>query len=113
VTEDNVHRLRTRIVAQGANIPLTPGAERVLYTRGVVSLPDFIANAGGVICAAMEYHGATQAAAFAAIEEKIGANTAQVLAESRRARIPPREAAIALSVRRVKAAMATRRWSIF
>ena len=39
-------------------------------------MPDFIANAGGVICAAMEYAGATRSMAFLAIEEKIRANAA-------------------------------------
>jgi len=52
-------------------------------------VPDFIANAGGVICAAMEYAGATRAAAFQAIEEKIRANTEAVLAAAEQQRIRP------------------------
>jgi glutamate dehydrogenase (NAD(P)+) len=79
VREDNAGRLATRLVLQGANIPFTPGAEQALHERGVLVIPDFIANAGGVICAAMEYRGATQGAAFAAIQEKIRANTRAVL----------------------------------
>jgi glutamate dehydrogenase/leucine dehydrogenase len=47
VREDNVARLRTRIVAQGANAPCTPGAEQALAERGALAIPDFIANAGG------------------------------------------------------------------
>ncbi|MBM4285937.1 MAG: Glu/Leu/Phe/Val dehydrogenase [Deltaproteobacteria bacterium] len=113
VNEDNVHRLRTKLVAQGANIPFTPGAEQYLHQRGVLCLPDFIANAGGVICAAMEYHGASQTQAFETIEEKISANTLQVLEESRRQKILPRQAALNLALRRVKQAMSFRRWSIF
>jgi glutamate dehydrogenase (NAD(P)+) len=35
-----------------------------LYRRGVLVLPDFITNAGGVICAAIEYQGGTEKAAF-------------------------------------------------
>jgi len=57
VREDNVGRLKTKLVLQGANIPFTPGAERALAAKGVLVIPDFIANAGGVICAAMEYAG--------------------------------------------------------
>jgi glutamate dehydrogenase (NAD(P)+) len=112
VTEDNAQRLRTRLVLQGANIPFTTGAESVLHGRGVLVVPDFIANAGGVICAAMEYHGATQSSAFAAIEEKIRANTRAVLEAAGRDRIPPRQAALDLAVRRVKEAMGYRRFSI-
>lgn len=106
----NVERLSTRIVAQGANIPCTPEAEKTLAERGVLVLPDFIANAGGVICAAIEYHGGTEATAFSVIEEKIRANTSAVLAEAKRAKSLPRAAALALAERRVRAAMALRRW---
>jgi glutamate dehydrogenase (NAD(P)+) len=76
-------------------------------------VPDFIANAGGVICAAMEYHGASQAAAFEAIVERIRRNTAQVLTEARRRDVLPRRAAVDLARQRVEAAMKTRRWSSF
>ncbi|UCE85030.1 MAG: Glu/Leu/Phe/Val dehydrogenase [Deltaproteobacteria bacterium] len=113
IREDNVERLATRMVVSGANIPLTDGAEKQLHERGVLCVPDFIANAGGVICAAMEYHGSSQAAAFAAIEEKIRANTEQVLAASRARGVLPRRAAVDLSVERVRRAMRYRRWSIF
>jgi glutamate dehydrogenase (NAD(P)+) len=113
VHEGNVGRLRTQLVPQGANIPFTAGAEKILHERGVLVVPDFIANAGGVICAAMEYHGATQTAVMQSIEEKIRANTAAVLAESTTQRIAPREAAIKLAAERVRRAMTFRRWSIF
>jgi len=109
IRKDNVNRLKTKLVAQGANIPLTPEAERILHERGVLIVPDFIANAGGVICAAVEYHGGTQALAFQTIEEKIRANTAKVLEESRKTRMPPRRAAVTLAEQRVKKAMAYQR----
>jgi glutamate dehydrogenase (NAD(P)+) len=107
---DNVSRLRARLVPQGANIPCTPEAEQALHERGVLVVPDFIANAGGVICASIEYRGGTQSAAFDYIDERIRANTRAVLEESRRAKTLPRAAAMALAERRVRAAMQTRRW---
>jgi glutamate dehydrogenase (NAD(P)+) len=113
IREDNAPRLRTRLLVEGANIPATPGAERWLHEHGTLCVPDFIANAGGVICAAMEYHGASQRAAFESIAEKIRANTEEVLGESERRGVPPREAATDLAVSRVKRAMRWRRWSIF
>ncbi len=112
IDETNVGRLRTRLVLEGANIPLTPGAEGALHARGVLVMPDFIANAGGVICAALEYAGATQSQAFQAIEEKIRANTASVLAAVTQQQVTPRAAAVALAVERVHAAMKTRRFNI-
>lgn len=112
VSRENVDRLRTRLVVQGANIPFTDEAEQILHQKGVLVLPDFIANAGGVICAAMEYHGATERQAFATIAEKVGANTEEMLTVSRREGIPPREAAVRMAVGRVTRAMRTRRWSV-
>jgi len=106
---DNVDRLKATIVAQGANIPATADAERRLAERGVCVIPDFIANAGGVICAAVEYHGGTQEQALAAIVAKIGANTREVLARAANERALPRTVAISLAVERVKRAMSFRR----
>jgi glutamate dehydrogenase/leucine dehydrogenase len=111
IRADNVDRLRTRLVLQGANIPVTPEAEARLHARDILTVPDFIANAGGVICAAVEYRGAAQTVAFEAIAEKIRANTAQVLEKARRHKILPRQAAVDLAGRRVQTAMRYRRWS--
>ena len=113
IHEDNVHRLRTKLVVEGANIPLTYSAEESLHKRGVLCVPDFIANAGGVICGALEYQGASQTAAFQIIEEKLRYNTRLVLEESARNKILPRQAALQLAVGRVKKAMSYRRWSLF
>jgi glutamate dehydrogenase (NAD(P)+) len=110
VRADNVSRLRTRLMPQGANIPCTLEAEEALHKRGVLVVPDFIANAGGVICAAIEYRGGTQRAAFDYVDEQIRANTGAVLAESRHTGLLPRAAALALAERRVRAAAQTRRW---
>ncbi len=113
IHDDNVHRLNTRLVVQGANIPFTLGAEKALAERGILCVPDFIANAGGVICAAMEYHGATESAALAAIEEKLRRNTEQVLKMARRDQCLPREASQKMARERVEKAMGFRRFNLF
>ncbi len=113
VHEDNVERLNCRLVIQGANIPFTEGAEKTLHDKGVLCVPDFIANAGGVICAAMEYQGASESMAFQVIQEKLRRNTEQVLESAKRRQIRPREAAQDLALLRVRKAMSFRRWSIF
>ena len=110
INAGNVSRLHARLVAQGANIPCTADAEETLARRGILVLPDFIANAGGVICAATEYQGGTEVAAFAAIDEKIRANTRALLAQVREKGALPRSAALALATARVERAMQTRRW---
>ena len=73
-------------------------------------LPDFIANAGGVICAAVEYKGGSEADAFAAIDDKIRRNTQAMLDRMAATGALPREAALALAKAHIERAMQTRRW---
>ena len=113
INEDNVHRLNARLVVEGANIPITHGAEKILHDRGILCVPDFIANAGGVICAAMEYQGANQSAALATIEEKLRRNTVEVLQTAKHDEILPRDAAMAMARKRIDRAMSFRRWHLF
>ncbi len=109
VDETNAPRLACRMVLQGANIPVTPRAERILHDRGILSVPDFVANAGGVICASVEFKGGTQKQAFETIEEKVKENTKEVLDLARSHSQIPAEAALSLAKQRVSEAMAYRR----
>ena len=113
IHEDNVDRLSAKMVVEGANIPITHAAEKILHDKGILCVPDFIANAGGVICAAMEYQGASQSAALATIEEKLRRNTREVLETAAREKVLPREAALKMARKRVDKAMSFRRWNIF
>ena len=107
---DNVAEIKAKLVIQGANIPATAEAEQVMHERGILSVPDFIANAGGVICAAVEYHEGTQVAALDTIEEKIRRNTHAVLAAAHDQRIPTRRAALDMAEQRLRKAMTLRRF---
>jgi glutamate dehydrogenase/leucine dehydrogenase len=106
---DNAGRVRARLVVPGANIPATPEAEAILHDRKILMVPDFVANAGGVICCAVEYRGGTESQAFAMIEERIRATTRAVLDESARTGRRPHEVAVGLAERRVRDAMRYRR----
>ena len=53
--EGNADRVRARLVVEGANVPLTPGADRALAERGTIVVPDVLANAGGVIVSYLEW----------------------------------------------------------
>jgi glutamate dehydrogenase (NAD(P)+) len=55
ITEENAPRLRTKIVAEAANGPVTAGASEELYRRGVMILPDMYLNAGGVTVSYFEW----------------------------------------------------------
>ncbi len=56
VTGENVNKIskRVRIIAEGANGPTTPEADKVIHERGIFMIPDFLANAGGVTCSYFE-----------------------------------------------------------
>ena len=110
IRADNVGRLKARLVLEGANIPVTADAEAELHRRGVLVVPDFIANAGGVICGAVEYAGGSQTQAFQTIAEKVTANVRAVLERARAEGTPPRAAADALARERVVAASRLARW---
>ncbi|WP_432474247.1 Glu/Leu/Phe/Val family dehydrogenase [Amphritea sp. HPY] len=109
INSENVDRLKARLVVQGANIPFTRDAEMTLHQRGVLVIPDFIANAGGVICGSMEYSHLGQESAFEAIREKIRHNTGEMLKLAHAEAITPREAGERIAIARVKRAMSLQR----
>ena len=113
INEQNVDRMHTKLILQGANIPITYAAENSLHQRGVLCIPDFIANAGGVICAAMEYQNVPESIVFQIIAEKLRHNTESILHTMHNKQILPRAAAVEMAVSRIKTAMSYKRWSIF
>ena len=55
IRSDNVDQVRARFVAEAANGPITPAADRVLFEKGIPVLPDILANAGGVTVSYFEW----------------------------------------------------------
>ena len=71
-----------KIIVEAANIPTTPTADEYLIDNGILIIPDFLANAGGVIGSFVEYQGRTEKEAFDLIQYKIINNVRNALYNS-------------------------------
>jgi glutamate dehydrogenase (NAD(P)+) len=116
ITEHNAGKLRCRILAEGANGPTTPAADRILFERWaeIFVIPDILCNAGGVIVSYFEWVQGLQAflwnetevmdRLFRILEQAFLA----VIKRAREAKLPHRMAAMAIGVERVLAAKRSR-----
>jgi glutamate dehydrogenase (NAD(P)+) len=107
ITERNAGRVRATIIAEGANGPTTPGADRILAERGVMVIPDILANAGGVAVSYFEWVQGLQQYFWHEYEvnerlaQIMGVAFQQVLTLSRTEHVDLRTAALMLGVSRV------------
>jgi glutamate dehydrogenase (NAD(P)+) len=117
ITLENVGRVRAPLIAELANGPVTPGADRVLFERGSLLLPDILANAGGVTVSYYEWvqnqysYFWTEDRVRETLEQTMRTAFAGVYAEAERHRTDMRTGAYILAVGRV--AEATRVRGIF
>ncbi|MEM4389600.1 MAG: Glu/Leu/Phe/Val dehydrogenase [Candidatus Micrarchaeia archaeon] len=104
ITEANYQSVRAPIIVEAANIPISPDIEaRLAREKGTLIIPDFVANAGGVISSYCEWMGWDQKKMFQVVEEKIVKNTRLVLQRMRGR--DARAAAERIASERVRAAM--------
>ncbi len=110
ITEANSDVLDAKLIIEGANIPITENAEMMLHDRGILVIPDFVANAGGVITASVEYHGGTETHAFERIKSTVSRNTKELLDKVYGEKTYPRGTAVGIAKQRVLRAMKYREW---
>jgi len=105
LTKQTIPNLKAKLVVEGANNATTPVAEHRLYKKGVIIIPDFLANAGGVIGSYAEYKNMTVEEAFSLIESKIKSNTITVVEGHRNSGCLPRLVAEGIAEKRILKAM--------
>jgi len=102
IKEEDVDKLNFRLIVEGSNIPMTTETEELCHKKGILVVPDFVANAGGVISSYIEYIGGSVDEMFKMVEEKIKENTRIVLDISKKEKVNPRKAALKLAKTRVR-----------
>ncbi len=105
ITASNVDKVRAKVVVEASNLPMSPEMEEALFNRGVLVVPDFVANAGGVISSYAEYRGYNPKQMFKTVETKLRRNTRLVLEASRKKGLTPRAVAMEIARERVTKAM--------
>lgn len=107
ITRQNMNSIQSKIIVEAANIPIPLEVEEELSKR-ILIIPDFVANAGGVISSYVEYIGKDQKYMYKTVKDKITKNTQLVLDSAKKLSISPRDAANNLAKERVKKAMLKR-----
>src|SRR5204863_3019527 len=114
ITADNADQVKAAIVAEGANGPVTPEADQILEERGVLILPDVLANAGGVVVSYFEWVQGLQEYFWK--ESEVNAKLNDIVSRAfeetwetaQRRDVPMRVASYGLAVQRVSEATITR-----
>jgi glutamate dehydrogenase (NAD(P)+) len=114
ITEENAADVKASIICEGANGPVTPSADAILEDRGVLILPDVLANAGGVVVSYFEWVQGLQeyfwkeAEVNAKLNDIVSRAFDETWETAERRKLPMRVAAYGLAVQRVAEATVTR-----
>lgn len=118
ITGDNVGKINAsvKIVAEGANGPTTPEADKVLQERNIFCIPDFLANAGGVTCSYFEqvqsnmnYYWEKEEV-LSKLDVKMTSAFSAVLEVAKKRKLYMRDAAYVIAINRVAQACKDRGW---
>lgn len=101
INDTNVDAIAARIVVPAANIPYADGTVKRLHDRGIVALPDFVTNAGGVLLGLVELQGGSVEDVFTSVRQRIDPNVRRVIEAARRFDGAAYDAAVRLARQRL------------
>ncbi len=109
INAGNKNDVKAKIIVEGSNIPMTEEIEKELIDRGILIVPDFVANAGGVISSYCEHVGKSPEEMFEIVEEKITKTTRAVLERAEKEKKSLREVAFDVAREKVEAVVKGRK----
>lgn len=101
INDGNVNKVKAKIIVEGSNIPMKNTHEKILHEKGILVIPDFVANSGGVISSYAEHKGFGEAKMFSLIKEKIGKSVMEVL-KNTTAKNHPRKIATEIALKKLE-----------
>ena len=104
IHDGNKRDVCAKIIVEGANIPMSEEIEEELWKRGILIVPDFVANMGGVASSYAEYRGHHPEKMFEIVEEKVVSATRRVLMGSMKTGKSPRAVGMEIARARVSSA---------
>jgi len=102
INESNKNKMKAKIIVEGANIPMKENIENELFRKGIIIVPDFVANAGGVISSYAEYRGCSAKQMFEMVERKIRNCSKVIMEKSLAENRNPREVAMEIALKRIE-----------
>jgi len=101
INTNNVENIKAKMVIEAANLPVLPEIENILSDRGVMVVPDILANAGGVISSYAEYRGYNPKRMLELVQRKIRQHTVMVIETALNENIELRDAAMTIAKERI------------